>query len=99
MNDIVLYTTHCPKCNILKQNLDSYNSFLANKPTFDDLIESGKLTDQDQTRWNESLKRREEGIEMLRNEVNRLGAKDTEYFQRLIEENEAYSISNLKSIM
>jgi glutaredoxin len=25
MKDIILYSTHCPKCNILKQKLDAKN--------------------------------------------------------------------------
>jgi len=89
------------KCRqaMLSQNLDSYNSFLANKPIFDGLVESGKLTEEDRKRWRESLVQREESIEVLKEEVSHLEAKDVEYFQRLIKENEAYSKKVLESII
>jgi hypothetical protein len=38
-------------------------------------------------------------IEKIKDEVTRLETKDVDYFHRLIEENEAYSLSKLKGII
>lgn len=56
------------------------------------MVEGKYLTEIDRIR-------REKNLANLRDEINRLHAKDIGYFQRLLEENEAYSIQNLKGII
>lgn len=38
---VVLYTTHCPKCNILKEKLDAKNIKYEEIDSIDDLIALG----------------------------------------------------------
>jgi hypothetical protein len=60
--------------------------------SYNSMSERGYLTEEDRLE-------REEGIAELRSEIDRLEARDTGYFQRLLEENEAYSRENLRTVL
>jgi len=94
--DYVL-ASKCRKAMLL-QNLDSYNSFLANNPMFDSLVKSGRLTEEDKKMREESLLNRKKAIEILKKEISHLETKDTGYFQQLTYENEVYSRKVLESM-
>ncbi len=63
-----------------------------NMNSYNSMSERGYLTEEDRLE-------REEGIAELRSEIDRLEARDIDYFQRLLEENEAYSRENLKTVL
>ena len=89
------FALKCRKA-LLQQNIDSYNSFLANKCKFEDLVENGQLTKEDKIAWEESRTRRESEIARLKYEVGKLEQHDEEYIQKLIRENEVISLDNLR---
>lgn len=60
--------------------------------SYNSMSERGYLTEEDRVR-------REKGIAELRGEIAHLEAKDTGYFQRLLEENEAYSRESLRTVL
>jgi len=63
-----------------------------NIDSYNSMSERGYLTEEDRLR-------REKGLAELRSEIDRLEARDTGYFQRLLEENEAYSRENLRTVL
>lgn len=44
MNDIILYTTFCPKCNVLKKKLDEKDISYKICTSIDEMIELGMMT-------------------------------------------------------
>lgn len=63
-----------------------------NTNAYNSMSEKGYLTDEDRIR-------REKNLSKLRDEITYLEASDRNYFQRVIEENEAYSREALKGIL
>ena len=91
------FALRCRKA-LLAQNVDSYTAFLADKSKFMSLVEGGQLTGKDRILWNESLRRREEGIAQLKCEISKLEQRDEPYIQNLLSENESYSMDTLKKL-
>lgn len=63
-----------------------------NVDSYNSMSERGYLMEEDRLR-------REKSLAELRDEIDHLEIKDIGYFQRLLEENEAYSRENLKGII